>query len=152
MITTRGIDFLPAQELDIQQRARKKDPNFVLSKIFPEYFQFIIGQDGFKIIIVNVEWVNNNLSVIFGHGGHGFAHEFIPLDEIWIADRHPVNCLCKNVGPDRKMSEEFSGRTVKHEIDEFWDMAKGIIYEVAHKNALDNERKRGVLNPYAEVE
>lgn len=151
MILGRGPGFLPALELEIQKRAWKKDPKFILSKIFPEHFQFVRMQDGFKIFKVDLDWVNNNVSAIYGHGGHGFAHESIPLNEIWVATHHPVNCLCKNVKQDRKMSQEYFDCTASHEIDEFWDMAKGIIYKKAHQNSLKKDKKRGFTDPYAEV-
>lgn len=152
MITKRGTGFLPALELAIQKGARKKDPNFILSKLFPKHFRFVREQDGFKIFAVDIEWVNDNLSAIYGHGGHGFAHEFIPLDEIWVATHHPENCLCKNVRPDRKMSERYFNCTVSHEIDEFRDMAQDITYKKAHQNSLKKDRQRGFTDPYAEVE
>lgn len=149
MIIKRGSGFLPALELEIQKRAGQKDENFVL---FGSWKKYVRTQGGFLIYAVDGEWVRNNLSAIFGHGGHGFAHEFIPLSEIWVATHHPGNCLCKNVRQDRKMSERYFNCTVGHEIDEFQDMAKGIIFKKAHQNSLKRDKERGFTDPYAEVE
>jgi len=151
LITDRGAAFLPALELEIQKRARNKDSNFVLSKLFPEHFEFVRMQSGFKIFRVDVEWVRNNLDPIFTHGGHGFVHSAIPLDEIWISDRHPEDCVCKNVGLDRKMSESYSNRAIKHEITEFRRMAVGMIFKEAHEEALKEEIAEGCSDPYSEV-
>jgi hypothetical protein len=143
-------------EAEIQARAPKKDRRFIfLFRIFRflflrEQFQYVGKKRGFRIYSVDGEWVKNNLSVVFEHGGHGYVHEFIPLDEVWVATYHPVGCVCKNVRADRKMSRWYSAETSDHEIDEFNDMARGIIFETAHQNALQKEIARGVLDPYAE--
>ena len=149
MITDRGAAFLPALELEIQKRARNKDPNFVLSG---PWKTFVRIQDGFKIFRVDEEWVKNNLDPVYTHGGHGFVHSAIPLDEIWVSTHHPKDCICKNVRPNRKMSENYFNRTVKHEIREFWKMAAGMIFELAHQEVLEEEKAEGCLDPYAEVE
>lgn len=154
MITDRGAAFLPALEAEIQKRAHDKDPKFILSELFPDKIVFVRMQDGFRVCRVDEEWVRNNLSAIYTHGGHGFVHEFIPvapIPEIWVSNRHPPDCVCKNVRPDRKMSEDYSNRTVRHEMSEFKEMASGTIFVEAHERALKEEIAEGHLNPYCEV-
>lgn len=137
-------------ELRIQKRAKSKDRSFVLSG---PWKRFVREQDGFKVCAVDGEWVRNNLSVLFGHGGHGYVHESIPLDEIWVDTHHYDGCSCKNVKPDRKMSPVFFNRTVVHEITEFKEMEKGKIYWEAHQIALKKETEGEILeDPYREVD
>lgn len=152
----RGASFLSAMEAEIQARAPKKDRRFIfLFRIFRFFFlrkqfRYIGKKKGFKIYIVDGEWVRNNLSVVFEHGGHGYVHEFIPMDEIWVAAYHPAKCICKNVRADRKMSQWYTEETSDHEIDEFHEMVYGTIFETAHQIALQKEIDRGAQDPYAE--
>lgn len=135
-------------EKSIQDRAPKKDSSFNLSgpwKIFQE------ERDGFKVFAVDGEWVRNNLSIIFGHGGHGLVHEFIPHDEIWIATHHPFDCECRKVQEDRAMSPRAFLSTTLHEIKEYIEMKSGLPYWPAHNLALEEERNLGILkDPYEE--
>ncbi len=151
----RGASFLPEMEAEIQARASKKDKHFVLSDLFKEHIRFVRMQDGFKICAVDQEWVKNNLSVVFEHGGHGYVHEFIPIapiPEIWVSTHHPKDCICKNVRQDRRLSENYFNSTVRHEISEFWKMARGMPFLKAHQEALQEEIAAGYPDPYAEVE
>jgi hypothetical protein len=129
-------------EQKIQKRAGDKDLTFSLSG---KWKKFLRNQDGFKVYSVDGEWVRNNLSVIFEHGGHGFVHEFIPMDEIWVAIHHPKGCACKTHEDGQKMSENYSNSTVIHEIAENKEMRKGTIFWKAHQLAIEAEMRAGLL-------
>ena len=139
-------------EDDIQERSQKKDKNFKLSGKWKNYKE---DRDGFKVFIVDGEWVRNNLSVIFGHGGHGLVHEFIPHNEIWIASHHykikgrngvSVGCGC-NKG-NQKLSDEYFESCTIHEISEYNLMkTSGMNYWTAHNISLDVEREIGLISP-----
>ena len=141
-------------ELEIQNRANKKDKNFVL---FGKWKRFLRKHGGFKIYAVRGRWVRNNLSVIFGHGGHGYVHEFIPKDEIWISTHHynetPLNkCGCRVSKKNQKVSKKYFDSTILHEITEFKEMRKGKTYWKAHQIALREEIRAGLLkDPYTEI-
>ena len=136
-------------ELKIQKRAKNKDKNFVLHG---KWKKFVRKQDSLNVYSVDGKWIRNNLSVIFGHGGHGYAHEFIPNNEIWINTHHPDDCRCKNVKKGRKMSKEYFDSAVIHEITEFKEMKGGRSYWRAHQIALRKEKEAGMLkNPYREI-
>ena len=135
-------------ERDAQIRASHKDRRFILSG---SWKKFVKKQDGFKVYRVNGEWVRNNLSVIFGHGGHGFAHEFIPVGEIWVSNKHWGNCGCKNVKKNKNMSDNFFKSTTLHEIVEAREMKKGTIFWKAHQIAVIAEIEAKILkDPYSE--
>jgi hypothetical protein len=135
-------------ERDIAKRAPKKDKKLRLNG---KWKKFLRNERGFKVFIVDGEWVRTNLSIMFAHGGHGFVHEFIPHNEIWVDSHHQANCGCKNVRKDRKMSERYRNSTILHEITEFYEMKKGLEYWPAHNIALDTERVEGILrDPYSE--
>lgn len=129
-------------EAKIQKRALAKDTKLSLSG---DWKRFVRTQDGFKVFAVDGEWIRNNLSVIFGHGGHGYVHEFIPLDEIWVGIHHFDDCGCKNVSPDLLVSPQYFESTIVHEIIEFQEMEKGAIYWDAHNFALQKEMELGLL-------
>jgi hypothetical protein len=136
-------------EKDIQSRGLKKQKGFSLSG---KWKRFAGMHAGFKVYAVDVEWVKDNLSVIFGHGGHGFVHEFIPNGEIWIATHHYPGCGCRNVRKDRKVSPNYFESCTVHEITEFGLMKKGMSYWRAHNLSLEAERKLGLLkDPNTEV-
>ncbi len=136
-------------EDDVAKRAPKKDRKF---KLEGKWKKFLRSQEGFRVYLVDGEWVRTNLSIIFGHGGHGFVHEFIPHNEIWVDNHHPVTCDCKNVRKDRKMSVPYTNSTILHEITEYNKMKKGMKYWPAHNIALEAERKAGILeDPYSEI-
>lgn len=132
-------------ESDIQKSGPKKDRKFELSG---KWKHFVRAEKGFKVYAVKGDWVRNNLSVTFGHGGHGLVHEFIPHDEIWIDTHHFKGCGCVGLKRDRKVSENYFESCIHHEIVEYGLMKKGMIYWKAHHNALEAERKLGLLkNP-----
>ena len=110
-------------EKEIQERAKYKDETFRLNGKWKRFYR---SQQNFQIYLVNGEWVRNNLSIIFGNGGHGLVHEFIPLDEIW------VDILTKF---DFEL-------VIKHEIVEFWAMTNDLPYWRAHLRALKAEKER----------
>lgn len=141
--------FWKKLEEKIQQSGKKKDKKFVLSG---PWKKFVKNQDGYKVYSVDENWVRNNLSVIFGHGGHGLAHEFIPMKEIWVARHHVKNCGCKNTSAGQKLSKNYFESTLAHEIEENKQMKKGVIYWEAHQAALQKEIEAGFLaDPYLEV-
>lgn len=141
-------------EANIQTRASKKDRHFKLSG---PWKKFVRRQNGFKIYAVDGTWIRVNLSVIFGHGGHGLVHEFIPLDEIWIARRHywenPWSfCDCKGVKDRQPVSRNWFDSCVLHEIDEFRTMKKSSPYWPAHRQALKKEKRWGLIkDPFSDV-
>jgi len=128
-------------ENDVQNRAELKDKNF---KLNGEWKKYVETRQGFKVYIVNGKWVRNNLSIIFGHGGHGYVHEFIPNDEIWISSHHYIGCDC-NLG-NEKISKNYFISCVIHEITEHELMKnKNISYWKAHQMALEKERQLGLI-------
>lgn len=128
-------------ELKIQQGAKNKDKNFRLTG---RWKKFVRKQDGLDVYIVDGDWVRRNLSVMFGHGGHGYVHEFIPHNEIWIVARHFKNCGCREKN-NQKLSKAYFDSTVLHEIIEYKKMRQGMTYWRAHQIALEKEREAGIL-------
>jgi hypothetical protein len=137
----RRYNFCETLEKDIQQRTEFKDLDF---KLEGKWKTFLRKQVGFNVYIVDGEWVRNNLSVIFGHGGHAFVHEFIPLNEIWVSSHHIKNnmydCGCTHVTKTCKVTKKWINETVEHEIIEFNFMGLGNPYWKAHLIALKNEK------------
>jgi hypothetical protein len=130
-------------ELLVQKGAfeKDKDTGFLLPSKYKEYVR---DQDGFKIFRVNGPWIHRNLSAIYGHGAHGYVHEFTPHGEIWIAETHH-NCKCqenfKNESAPHPLSLGYFNSTADHEIKECKLMSKGLIYWAAHNIALETERR-----------
>jgi len=148
-----GAELWNRLEFLIQQSALEKDKDigFLLPKI---YKKFEREQDGFKVYRVNGPWIHKNLSVVFGHGGHGYVHEFIPHGEIWMAEAHH-NCRCqenfKNEQGNHPLSQGYFDSTVLHEITECKLMSKGLIYWAAHNIALETERRAAFLIELGEI-
>ena len=139
----RNITWTELEE-KAQERASQKDPNF---KLEGHWKEFLREQDGYKVYMVNGEWVRTNLSIIFGHGAHGQVHEWCPNDEIWI-DRYHLDGCC-GTNPGDKCSDNFIESTILHEIIENKEMRKGTSYWVAHNIALKAEIEAGFLkDPY----
>lgn len=131
-------------EAKAAEQAPKKDPNF---KLEGPWKSFLKDQDGYKVYIVDGNWVRANLSIIFGHGAHGFVHEWCPNDEIWIDECHLDGCC--NTQPGSKCSKNFIESTILHEITENKEMRKGKPYWIAHNMALETEIEAGFLkDPY----
>ncbi len=134
-------------EKAIQANARLKDVSFKLDG--PWKF-FLMKSREFNVYIVDEQWVRRNLCWYFGHGGHGYVHEFIPLDELWISKYHR-DCECVNVISGQPVSDAFVDSTILHETIEMYLMARGYPYHKAHEVALEAERKAGYLkDPYGE--
>ena len=134
-------------EKDIQDMSKDKDSAFRLKG---SWKKFVRMQDGFKVYAVDGDWVRRNLSVIFGHGGHGIVHEFIPMDEIWIGTRHyhmtdHLHCGCPDVRPNQEVSPQYFDSCTHHEITEHLEMKKGKPYWAAHDIANEAERKLGLI-------
>jgi hypothetical protein len=132
-------------EADVQSRGDEKSD----LRLSGDWKKFVRKQKGFKIFAVDGTWVRNNLSVIFGHGGHGYVHEFIPLDEIWVATHHYNENEHSKCGCDKgnqPVSREYFDSCVAHEIEEF-DLMKddGKPYWPAHQKALETEEELGLL-------
>jgi len=141
-------------ESEIQKRTNKKDKKFVLSG---KWKRLLRKQGSFKIFAVDGAWIRNNLCVYFSHGGHGYVHEFIPKNEIWVSTHHYdegseiARCSCRVKRRNRKVSKDYFESTVVHEITEFKEMKKGKSYWKAHQIALEKERKLGLLkDPYTD--
>jgi len=138
----KRYNFCEILEKVIQQRAENKDCRFRPEGTWKVYIR---KSHGFKVFMVDGEWVRNNLSVIFGHGGHGYVHEFIPLNEIWVDTDHYRNlkydCGCSNRYKGGKISENFFEEVVKHEIAEFKEMENGKPFWRAHQIALKKEKE-----------
>jgi len=140
-------------EKDIQVRAKNKDRSF---RIKGKWKKFVKLVSGYKVFAVNGKWIRTNLCVYFGHGGHGFVHEFIPLDEIWISLNHPHegnsefgNCNCKLNTKGQKLSKNYFESTIIHEITECENMKKGKSFWESHNLALEKEREINLLSdPY----
>lgn len=130
-------------EKDIQHRASTKDAGF---KLQGDWKRFLKSQDNFNIFIVDGEWVRTNLSVIFGHGGHGWVHEFIPLNEIWVSNIHPKDCDCGCGGKGTSQTIAQIEATILHEITEAKIMSDGKTpYHKAHHQATKIELKSGLV-------
>lgn len=138
-------------EKEIQNHDSMKDAAFRLEG---PWKTFVREQEGLRVFKVDGSWVRNNLSVVFGHGGHGFVHEFIPLDEIWVSANHYGgsvfnSCGCDISYPEQPVSQAFFDSTALHEITERKEMERGVEYWPAHQTALEAERRVGYLpNPY----
>jgi len=143
-------------EKEIQLRAPKKDKKFVLQG---KWKKFVRNQSGYKVYMVDPEWIRTNLSCYFSHGGHSFAHEFIPADEIWIASHHnnkytgkEFACICKTKTKGQKVSKNYFDSTTIHEITENKEMKKWKSYRESHNIALEKERETGLLSdPYNDM-
>lgn len=137
----KRYNFCEKLEKDIQRRARRKDSDFILTGKWKKLF---CKQDEFSVYAVDGEWVRNNLSVIFGHGGHAYVHEFIPHNEIWVSTQHYHNeqydCGCP-VELKGKIALDFFREVLSHEITEYKEMAKGRPFWHAHKKAENIEKK-----------
>jgi hypothetical protein len=141
--------FWPTIEKAIQERAVHKDKKL---KLKGPWKKFIGKEEGFKIYAVDNSYVKTNLSVIFGHGGHGYVHEFIPRDEIWVSTHHYDTCRCKKISPLQKVSQNFFISTMIHEITEYKEMKRGRIYWQAHQLALQKEKEIGLLrSPFSDL-
>ena len=156
-IPDRRLLFFMDLEEEIQKRAEKRDKGFILSG---RWKIFIREEDDFLIFAVDEVWIQTNLCVIFGHGGHGYVHEFIPVrprPEIWIAMRHYTSlggCDCDNLKrKNRLVSQAFFDSTVIHEIKEFLEMEKGMIFSEADQLARQAEIEAGLLkDPTTEID
>ncbi len=131
-------------EKEIAYRASTKDPTFRLEGLWKT---FVREQDGVKVFAVDRKWVQANLSCTFHHGGHGYVHEFIPLEEIWVSTHHHADepsgpfgsCSCADA-KNEAVSESFFESVVTHELTELNEMEKGRMYWDAHTTALEEER------------
>jgi hypothetical protein len=139
----------PLLESEIQARAKKKDKKFILTG---KWKKFLRTENGYKVYQVDGSWIRKNLCVYYGHGGHGFVHEFIPLNEIWVATHHvnegisPISqCRCKLKKRGQKLSKNYSASTVIHEIAECEAMKKGKTFFKSHQIALEAEKKAGLV-------
>jgi hypothetical protein len=72
---------------------------------------------GFRVMLVDGEWVRNNIYIDFVAGGNPQRYTFVPEDEIWIE---------KNLGELERRA------TLVHEAAEHRMMSRGFSYSVAH--------------------
>ena len=135
-----GHEFWKEMEKQIQLRGKNKDRNYKLTGFIKE---FVREYKGIKIYLVDGEWLRNNICVVFGHGGHGLVHEFIPLDEVWIDYRHyyskKYRCSCRDLKTNENINEKYFNETMWHEGTEIIEMKKGIPYWRAHITATKAE-------------
>jgi len=117
-------------EADIQERSADKDEGFELNG---EWKRFVGNNDGMKVYEVDPEWIRTNLSVCFGTGGHGRVHEFIPMDEIWVAPTW---------ADGTKLTDDDLSNVIAHEIFEFRKMGESDSFLEAHRKAETAESKR----------
>jgi len=120
-------------EDNVQRRYKNKDKDFKLSG---DWKNFKEEKDGYKVFVVDGEWVRNNLSIIFGHGGHGVVHEFIPIDEIWVGE-YKLN--------GKKASKDYLTSCIVHEIHECEMMKRGENFWASHQSSLEKEKELGLL-------
>ncbi len=104
----------------LSQLLNDEFPNDELNKIHLHKF------DGFKICLVNGEFVRNNLETDFTMGSHHLVSEFIPNHEIWVDVRNSKNDI-------------FS--LIHHELTEAKLMKEGMSYEDAHAIATQKEEE-----------
>ena len=121
-------------EADIQDATYYKDPCFRLAG---DWKGFIRTEGFIDVYLVDGSWVNDNLSVIFGHGGHGFVHEFIPRDEVWISDKHHGDCDC-GVPNGTPLTDAEIEETICHELRERELMLQGKSFWEAHNLAEEH--------------
>ena len=137
----KRYNFCETLEKDVQKRADYKDRTFSVQGSWKKYLR---QQDGFTVFAVDGEWVRNNLSVLYGHGGHGYVHEFIPMNEVWVSTHHykkiSYDCGCTR-SKGGVVSPTFFNEVVIHEIAEFKEMEKGSPFWKAHKIATAVEKK-----------
>jgi len=143
-------------ESSIQKVATKKDKKFCLSGRWKKFLKI---EKGYRIYKVDGSWIRKNLCCYFGHGGHGFVHEFIPMDELWISTHHyddgPYDlqkCNCKTRTKNQKVSSEYFKSTTLHEMTECEYMKKGKSFWEAHNLAVEAEKEAGFLaDPYSDL-
>ena len=131
---------MESPEDDIQSRFSNKDRSFWLKGSWRRLRE---SRNDLGIWVVDGEWVRNNLSVSFGHGGHGMVHEFIRPDEIWIATHHYPDCGCRKTEVWQELSEACYQSTVVHEMAELRAMLSGSTFPEAHRLAQMAERNAG---------
>ncbi len=149
--------FWPILEKEIQGKALKKDPGFVLTG---PWKQFVRDEAGHAIYAIDGTWIRNNLCAYFGHGGHGYVHEFIPDGEIWVSTHHYdegeddiSKCNCTVREKNRLVSQNYFDSTALHERTECEAMKTGRPYWEAHNLALEAERQAGFLkeDPWTDI-
>ena len=136
-------------EAEIQRRAKKKDATFRLSGVWKQLYK---RQGRYTVYAVDGAWIRNNLCSYFGHGGHGFVHEFIPKDEIWVSIQHYADslwegacCGCTVRRQKQVVSKNYFESTLIHEMAECESMKKGTPFWQAHQDAVQKEIAAGLL-------
>ena len=134
-------------ERDIAERACKRDSNFRLEGPWRIFLRKEC-RDGeeFAVYVVDAEWVYNNLTIQFGHGGHGYVHECIPLDEIWVAKCHTAECAYQEEEREahrigKRIQDRERDAIIVHEIAEFGLMKSGMDFWAAHNLAVEVEER-----------
>lgn len=121
-------------ESNIQEIAKKKDPNFILSG---DWKEFAFRLEDKTVYAVDCYWIETNLGHTFGDGGHGYVHEFIPHNEIWVS---VFNC-----DNGERISEAWFLSTAIHELHEWGMMKNGIDYFNAHLSAMRKEAEYNLV-------
>ena len=86
----------------------------------------VCGTDGIVVWSVRGEVVRDDLDVDFAIGGHGYNHDYIPEDEVWI---------------ERSMSRRDFALAAAHEAAELLLMRRGVGHDEAHEMAAGIERR-----------
>lgn len=136
---------LPSMEAEIQERTPYKDPSF---KPEGEWKKYVFDMLGYSVFAVDGTWVRNNLSIIFGHGGHPYVHEFIPMGEIWVGTHHWNEGRDSRCGCDEgnsEVSKEYFISCAAHEIAECEQMKTGKPFHPSHEKSLEIEEELGLL-------
>lgn len=115
-------------EKAIASRGLRKDPSLKLE--FPSK-QLLGYAGGFTIYRVDSEWVRNNLTVMWGTGGHAFVHEMIPPHEIWV---DPV-------------SQPWEQIALHEAVEHFHMYEEGLDYREAHEKANAAESANRDVTP-----
>ncbi len=84
-------------------------------------YKEILGQAGpVTVILVDGEYVRNNIDLDFTEGGHDLVYPKIPKEQVWIDD---------------VLDAQERLYTILHELHERSLMARGAVYDYAHINA-----------------
>jgi hypothetical protein len=129
-------------ERDIAERASKRDPEWRPSGTWRTFLhKEWRGSDYFDCYAVDGLWVYNNLTVLFGTGGHGYTHEVIPLDEIWVASNHYANEDGTTYADGAAIEGKERDAIIVHEIAEAQCMRLGESFWAAHNYATEVEEQ-----------
>lgn len=118
-------EVLIEREVVAEQEGAVEERAAVGQEFAPDLNKRLIDTfDGFKVFLVNGEYVRNNFEIDFTMGSHFHVSSYIPEGEVWLDDR---------------LSENDLAALVCHEIHELKLMKEGMEYEKAHELATKLE-------------